>query len=246
MRSRADPGLLAVAKRRGFTVETLDLRNSGDTAGPRDRVVGYGAWAFTEHPAPSPDQPGRAEATIMTYAADPACPSPAPPSKPPSNGKNYVLPGNLPPPLVAAGAAFVTLKKDGALRGCIGSVEAWRPLATDVADNAVRAALQDPRFPPSGKAEMNSLAVSVSVLTPPQPMTFTGEADLLAQLRPGLDGLIIEDGPRRALFLPAVWETLTKPQDFLDHLRQKAGLRPSTGPPNSPPAASLPSRSKGD
>jgi AmmeMemoRadiSam system protein A len=217
--------LLTVAKRRGLAVETLDLRNSGDTAGPRDRVVGYGAWAFTER-RPSPSVlAGQGDADIERYGpllislARSAIESAV-------HGNNFIVPGNLPPLLAAPGAAFVTLKKDGALRGCIGSIEAWRPLVTDVADNAVRAALQDPRFPPVGIGEVTALAVSVSVLTPPQPMTFADEADLLAQLHPGIDGLIIEDGPHRALFLPAVWETLPDPQAFLDHLRQKAGLRP--------------------
>lgn len=124
------------------------------------------------------------------------------------------------------GAVFVTLKRNGQLRGCIGSPTAWRPLLDDVAENAVRAALNDPRFPPLTAAELDGLDLSVSVLTPPVVLPAASEADLLAKLRPGIDGLIIEDGGRRALFLPAVWESLPEPPRFLAHLRQKAGMPP--------------------
>jgi len=106
------------------------------------------------------------------------------------------------------GASFVTLKKNGQLRGCIGSVEAHRPLALDVAENAFAAAFRDSRFSPLEEDEMKDIALSVTVLSPSQPMEIVDEADLLGQLRPGVDGLIIEDQGHRALFLPAVWESL--------------------------------------
>jgi len=122
------------------------------------------------------------------------------------------------------GACFVTLHRDGNLRGCIGSPVAWRSLAEDVADNAARAAFTDPRFPPMGADEMFRVKVSVSLLTAPEPMSFNSEADLLAQLRPGVDGLVIEDRGRHALFLPAAWELLPDRADFLGHLKAKAGL----------------------
>jgi AmmeMemoRadiSam system protein A len=129
-----------------------------------------------------------------------------------------------PPSLAAPGACFVTLKRDGVLRGCIGSAIAWRPLAVDLIDNAIKAATQDPRFPAVTSDEFNSLALSVSLLTPPQPIVIKNEADLLAQLRPGIDGLIIEDGERKALFLPAVWTQIPRPDEFLGHLKRKAGM----------------------
>lgn len=121
-------------------------------------------------------------------------------------------------------AAFVTLHLRGQLRGCIGSIEAYRPLAEDVAGNAYAAAFEDPRFPPVTEAEAGLLDLHISVLTPPQPMTVRDEADLLAQLRPGHDGLILQEGHRRATFLPAVWEDLPDARQFVGYLKRKAGL----------------------
>lgn len=129
-------------------------------------------------------------------------------------------------PLRRHGAAFVTLKRNGALRGCIGSVRAYRPLAVDVADNAYGAAFRDPRFPPLSDLELDGLHLSVSVLTAPEPLPVVDEADLLRRLRPLTDGLIIESGSSHALFLPAVWEQLPEPALFLAHLKAKAGLDP--------------------
>jgi AmmeMemoRadiSam system protein A len=130
------------------------------------------------------------------------------------------------------GAVFVTLKKAGDLRGCIGSPMAWRPLGLDVVENAYKAAFEDPRFPPLSAAEWKEVDLSVSVLSPPKRMSFKDEADLLAQLRPDIDGLIIEDAGRRALFLPLVWEALPDPKSFLAHLKVKAGLPSNHWSPN--------------
>jgi AmmeMemoRadiSam system protein A len=127
-------------------------------------------------------------------------------------------------PLADRLAAFVTLNRAGQLRGCIGHLEAMQPLIRDVADNAYAAAFEDPRFPPLTRAELIGLDVHISVLSPPEPMTFTSEADLLAQIRPGIDGLILSDGHARGTFLPSVWESLPDPRDFLSHLKRKAGL----------------------
>jgi hypothetical protein len=122
------------------------------------------------------------------------------------------------------GATFITLKRGGHLRGCIGTATAHRPLVTDTAENAYAAAFKDPRFEPLHARELDGLALSISVLSPSAPMAFESEADLLRQVRPGRDGLIIADGDKRALFLPVVWETLAEPADFLGHLKTKAGL----------------------
>jgi len=204
-------GLLTLARRRHLRIETLDVRNSGDTAGPRDRVVGYGAWALYE-PSAQPDLPdillSLARHAIERRLSD----RPRPLSVPAL------------PLLQEPGACFVTLHKDGHLRGCIGSPLAWRPLGEDVTENAVRAAFSDPRFPPVGADEMFRIKLSLSLLTPPEPMSFADEDDLLDQLRPEVDGLIIEDGDRHALFLPAVWRQLPDRRDFLDHLKTKAGI----------------------
>lgn len=130
----------------------------------------------------------------------------------------------VPAPLRETGACFVTLNKAGRLRGCIGSPEARQPLARDVSENAYRAAFRDPRFAPLAADEADALNIHISVLSAARPMTFSDEADLLAQLRPGRDGLIIGDKGRRALFLPSVWAQLPDPHMFLNHLRAKAGL----------------------
>jgi len=129
-----------------------------------------------------------------------------------------------PPPLRAPGASFVTLKKHGELRGCIGSLTAYRPLVEDVARNAYAAAFSDPRFPPLQASELGELEFHISVLSPPVAMEFESEQDLLRQIRPGVDGLVLEDGIHRGTFLPAVWESLPDAESFLQHLKIKAGL----------------------
>ena len=121
-------------------------------------------------------------------------------------------------------ATFVTLQIQGQLRGCIGRLEAGRPLAEDIADNAYAAAFQDPRFPPLRENELEGLEIHLSLLTPAEPMEFTSEQNLLDQLQPGVDGLILAEGSRRGTFLPSVWEQLPTPGEFLEHLKRKAGL----------------------
>ena len=121
-------------------------------------------------------------------------------------------------------ASFVTLREAGELRGCIGSVDAYRPLGDDVANNAQAAAYRDPRFPPVSAAEIPRLEVEVSVLTPRVAFAVASEDDALAQLRPGIDGLYLEFQEFRATFLPQVWESLPDPRDFLAELRRKARL----------------------
>ena len=135
-----------------------------------------------------------------------------------------VDPTGYPEPLRAELAAFVTLHLHGALRGCIGHLEAVQPLVRDVAENAYAAAFRDPRFPPLTRQELQGLAVHISVLAAPEPMTFASEADLLGQIRPGIDGLILTEGRARGTFLPSVWESLPDRRDFLNHLKRKAGL----------------------
>ncbi|MGI2324554.1 MULTISPECIES: AmmeMemoRadiSam system protein A [Methylococcus] len=131
---------------------------------------------------------------------------------------------DLPSRLKERRATFVTLKKGGALRGCIGCLEALKPLAVDVADNAFSAAFRDPRFPPVTADEIDGLDIHVSLLTPPEPMSFVSERDLIGRLRAGIDGLILQEGPLRGTFLPSVWEALPRPEDFLRQLKLKAGL----------------------
>lgn len=133
---------------------------------------------------------------------------------------------SLPIRLREAGASFVTLTVGGALRGCIGTLEAYQPLAEDVREHAIAAALHDPRFPPVRENELSSIQIEVSRLTPPLPLEYKDAADLLAKLRPHVDGVILRDGFRRATFLPQVWEKIPNPPEFLDHLCLKMGANP--------------------
>lgn len=128
------------------------------------------------------------------------------------------------PELQRPGATFVTLMQNGHLRGCIGALDAARPLGEDVAHNARAAAFRDPRFSPLEPDEWPHTRVEVSLLEPSAEMQFRDEADLLAQLRPGEDGLILQWGHHRATFLPQVWDTLPNRAQFLMELKRKAGL----------------------
>ena len=126
--------------------------------------------------------------------------------------------------LQAPGASFVTLNQQGQLRGCIGSLQAHRPLITDIQANAIAAALHDPRFSPLTLVELEITTVEVSVLSAMQPLPFASEAHALAQLRPGVDGVVFEFGRYRSTFLPQVWEQLPDASQFMAHLKHKAGL----------------------
>jgi AmmeMemoRadiSam system protein A len=126
--------------------------------------------------------------------------------------------------LTQPGATFVTLKRAGELRGCMGSIRPVRPLGVDVRANAEAAAFGDPRFPPLAAFEFETVEVEVSLLTADEPIDVVDEHDLLVRLRPGLDGLILQFGQRRATFLPQVWDALPDPREFLAALKRKAGL----------------------
>ena len=328
-------GLLHLAKRRGLEASILDVRNSGDTAGPHDRVVGYGAYAFFEPvcdgldagtqdsdvpeingldsgmsgadgldseasgsqtselmasgpKAPDVEAPdsgmsgadgldskasgsqtselmasgpkapdfeapesrmsgadGRHSKASDSQMSDPATPdSKAPDAETLDSEARRRLLGiamrsirhgfaygkkctvdldALPPALRGRRAAFVTLESNRRLRGCIGSLRATRPLAADVAHNAHDAAFDDPRFPALGEDEIAALHVRISVLSSHEPIHADSEADLASRLRPGIDGLVIEAGERRATFLPSVWESIPEPARFVRELTAKAG-----------------------
>lgn len=131
---------------------------------------------------------------------------------------------SLSEPLAAIRSSFVTLRLQGELRGCMGSLEATQPLARDVADSACRTALADPRFFPVKPHEIDDIDIEISVLSPLVRVEVTDEADLLAKLVPGVDGLLLEAGLHRATFLPKVWDHLPAAEEFLGHLKLKAGL----------------------
>jgi len=210
-------GLLVRARALDMRATALDVRNSGDTAGGKDRVVGYGAYAFEyagEARLTDADREtllSLAVASIryrLKHGAAPTRINLADPS----------------PALRACRGAFVTLELDGKLRGCIGSTEPVRPLMEDVVHNAGQAAFADPRFKPLTAAELARLDVSISVLGSRRPVAFASQEDLIAQLRPDRDGVVLMDGRNRGLFLPQVWEGVPEPAQFLTHLKRKAGL----------------------
>jgi AmmeMemoRadiSam system protein A len=124
------------------------------------------------------------------------------------------------------GACFITLTREGKLRGCVGTLRPHRALGEDVRANAVAAAFHDPRFQPLAPEEFRAVALEVSVLSPLEPLFFEDEPDALRQLRPGTDGVVFEYGHHSSTFLPQVWEDLAQPADFLAHLKYKAGLPP--------------------
>lgn len=131
---------------------------------------------------------------------------------------------SLSPRLQAPGASFVTLTERGNLRGCIGALEPYQPLAEDVREHAIAAALQDYRFPRVTPDELPKIEIEVSRLTVPVPLPYETSEELLAKLRPNIDGVLLRDGSRRATFLPQVWEKIPDPAEFLDNLCYKMGV----------------------
>jgi AmmeMemoRadiSam system protein A len=132
----------------------------------------------------------------------------------------------MPPRLKEPGASFVTLTKHGNLRGCIGALEPYQSLAEDVREHAVAAALEDYRFPPVQPGELSEIEIEISRLTLPRPLEYDNHESLLHHLRPGIDGVILQDGIRRATFLPQVWEKIPEPTMFLSNLCMKMGAAP--------------------
>ena len=215
---------LLQARTRGLQVQQLGYCNSGDTAGNtpegRQRVVGYASFALYERSTPSAAKGLDAQtgarlvqlARHGLYRATAAEPVPAPELA----------------TLTALGASFVTLTQAGQLRGCIGSLQAHRPLHEDVVANAQAAALQDPRFAPVTAQEAPTLGVEVSVLTAPEPLPFANESHALWLLQPHVHGVIFrcehEGRAYRSTFLPQVWAQLPDPRKFMAQLKRKAGL----------------------
>jgi len=133
----------------------------------------------------------------------------------------------LPPRLRAQCSSFVTLTARGQLRGCIGSLDACQPLAEDVREHAIAAALRDPRFPAVKEDELSGIQIEISRLTCPVPLEYRDPDDLLLRLRPHVDGVILRvDLHRRGTFLPQVWAKIPDPAEFLDNLCYKIGLEP--------------------
>lgn len=221
--------LLHLARLKGWQPHLLDYRNSGDTAGDKRGVVGYAAIAFT---GPAPAAGSTTNARSSATAAQLSAPE-----------RDYLLrlarltltsvtagrsppkpdPAKAPAACRAVKGCFVTLTKAGELRGCIGNILPDGPLDQAVIQNARRAALEDPRFPPVTAAEARTLRIEISVLTVPEPLAFNSPEDLLARLEPHQDGVVLRIGDRVATFLPQVWEQLPEKTEFLDHLAAKSG-----------------------
>jgi AmmeMemoRadiSam system protein B/AmmeMemoRadiSam system protein A len=206
-------GLLLAAKRHGLHPVVLDVRNSSDTAGDPERVVGYAAFSFSSVDAADHPDVDKGAALLKLARSE----------------IGSKLGHRIPGPAHAGwldepGASFVTLTRQGELRGCIGTLEAHRPLGEDVRENAVAAAFRDPRFMPLTRMEFDDIRVEVSLLSPPEPLFVKSEEEALARLRPNVDGVVLEYGHYRSTFLPQVWEQLPNPAEFLAHLKRKAGL----------------------
>jgi AmmeMemoRadiSam system protein A len=208
-------GLLLFSKQKNLALRLLSACNSGDTAGGKDRVVGYSSFALYEGGEVSLEEAGKVLLSIARGAIEGEL-----------EGKRKEK--NEAVWLAQAGASFVTLTKSGELRGCIGSLEAARPLGEDAARNALGAAFRDPRFPAVTAAEWPQCRVEVSLLSAPKSIRFADEADLLEQIQAGEDGLILEADGRRATFLPQVWESIADKRAFLGELLRKAGLPEAT------------------
>jgi len=210
-------GFLGLCREKRLSIRLLAACNSGDTAGGKARVVGYAAFALHEGGAFDLADAGRTLLEIAKGAI--------------ANGlglNSVPVKRNHQPWLLQPGASFVTLMKDGKLRGCVGSLSAERPLGQDVAANARAAAFEDPRFPKLTRVEWPRCTLEVSLLAAPRTIRYADEADLLEQIRAGEDGLILECDGKHATYLPQVWEGLPDKRQFLGELIKKAGLPPDT------------------
>jgi len=205
-------GLLLAAKRRGLAPRLLDCRNSGDTAGDRRRVVGYASFALGGEGAGYGTEHG---GRLLRIARESIAEALGAGGAPPAADEAW---------LRETRATFVTLTQGEELRGCVGALEAQRPLAEDVAANARAAAFEDSRFKPLTLEEFAGTGIEVSLLSTPKTLAFHDHVDLLRQLRPGVDGVILEHEGRRGTFLPQVWEDLSDPEQFIARLRHKAGI----------------------
>ena len=215
-------GLILAARHHQLQAHLLDLRNSGDTAGDKNRVVGYAAIAFNETiERETVDNEGCSNATFKGETLL----SIARASISQALGLSFDAAEDT-PWLQEQGACFITLMQKGQLRGCIGTLEAHWSLLDDVKANAKAAAFNDTRFSPLTIEDLNEADIEVSLLSAMQELNFSNEQEALTQLRPGIDGVVFEFGDYRSTFLPQVWQQLPDPEEFIKHLKQKAGLSP--------------------
>jgi len=220
--------LIHVARQKGWKAKLLDYRTSGDASGDRSAVVGYAAIAFfDEQERPAAEAAPSAEFTpeerkLLVELARRTVEAAV---------RGRELPevelAAWPAKMAAPRACFVTLNKSGQLRGCVGHLVPQEPLVRAVSQNAVAAALKDTRFQPVTPAELDRIEIEISVLTIPRRLEFQSPEDLLAKLRPRVDGVILQVGRRLATYLPQVWEKIPDKETFMSELAEKAGLPPS-------------------
>ena len=208
-------GLMKFADENNYNLIRIDMSNSGYTSFDKGRVVGYGCWFLYE---------GERNKFIKDAYSDYILKLCRESIKTKAVDRTKLV---FPQVLSEYGAVFVTLEKNGNLRGCIGSILPQRPLIDDIILNSQNAAYSDPRFKPVNKNEIDDLSIAVSLLTVPKPMKFKNEADLLNQIRPNIDGIIIKDGNYQAVYLPSVWELIPDKKEFLNSLKVKAGMSPT-------------------
>ncbi len=215
-------GLLYLANQHGMKVENIEVKNSGDSAGSKERVVGYGAFVINTGELVKRDHDyNLANRQSMLQIARDAI--------------MQTLIGNkdikinlklFPGQLLEKKGTFVTISSEGKLRGCIGSLSPQRPLILDIIHNAQSAAFHDPRFKALTLSEFQNIEIHISILTEARNMQISSKEELLAQLRPGIDGIILKEKGKSATYLPSVWEKIPKARDFVYELRRKAGLDP--------------------
>ena len=208
-------GLIQFANKNKFSMLRIDMTNSSVVTGDKSSVVGYGTWFMYE---------GEKNNFLKEYYSDFILDLCRTSIKSQFDKEQIEI--KFPQVFAQAGASFVTLEKHNTLRGCIGSIIAHRSLIEDIVINAQNAAFNDPRFNPVAKDEIPDLQIAVSLLSTPKQMNFKDEEDLLNQIRPFQDGIIIKDGNYQAVYLPSVWEQLPDKKEFLNSLKMKAGLAP--------------------
>jgi AmmeMemoRadiSam system protein B/AmmeMemoRadiSam system protein A len=228
---------MALAKKMGLAPQLIDTRTSFDTYpayGSDNRVVGYASIVYVAQRAKEKSVPQAVQKPAAKPLSEPGALAPetkkfllklARASLEASvKGEPLAAPQDIPEATKENRGCFVTLTEGGALRGCIGYIEPIAPLYKAVIDNARNAALSDPRFSSVTPSELASIKVEVSVLTKPAPLDYRDPGDLLAKLAPGVDGIILQQGPYQSTFLPQVWDQLPGKVEFLEHLALKGGM----------------------
>ena len=215
--------LMHIARIKGWGGVLIDYKNSGDTAGGKDRVVGYASIGFVD----AKEVPRQMKSTLSAHdrkvllkLARSAIEAKL------VKGTKVEAPESPSPALTQQRGCFVTLHKRGQLRGCIGSIQPVSSLVECVEKNARNAAFHDPRFPSLNEGELSEIDIEVSALTVPEKLHFKDAEDLKSQLEPNVHGVIMSRGSRRSTFLPQVWKQLPDHEEFLEHLCLKGGMSP--------------------